>query len=386
MLVLVINSGSSSLKYQVRDVAAGTVLTEGLIEKIGVGNGGGGDGELVGPRDHAEALEQVDAAIHQELGDLELGAVGHRVVHGGERFAEPVLVDNEITRAIERLNPLAPLHNPANVLGIRAITKKWPKMPQVAVFDTAFHRTLPEYAWRYAVPDELYTNHGIRRYGFHGTSNQYVARRSAALLDLPVEEFDGVIAHLGNGASVTAIRGGRSVDTSMGFTPLEGLVMGTRSGDLDPSILVFLGRAGWTPEDLDTMLNRESGLKGLAGHNDMRSVVEASEAGDERAAMALSVASYRLAKYIGGYHVAVGGAKALVFTAGIGENSQHFRAQVADRLGALGIELDGGLNAERSKEPRVISTQSSAIPVLVVPTDEERAIAEATAAVVSASR
>ena len=386
MLVLVINSGSSSLKYQVRDVAAGTVLTEGLIEKIGVGNGGGGDGEMVGPRDHAEALEQVDAAIHQELGDLELGAVGHRVVHGGERFAEPVLVDNEITRAIERLNPLAPLHNPANVLGIRAITRKWPKMPQVAVFDTAFHRTLPEYAWRYAVPDELYTNHGIRRYGFHGTSNEYVARRSAALLDLPVEEFDAVIAHLGNGASVTAIRGGRSVDTSMGFTPLEGLVMGTRSGDLDPSILVFLGRAGWTPEDLDTMLNRESGLKGLAGHNDMRSVVEASEAGDERAAMALAVASYRLAKYIGGYHVAVGGAKALVFTAGIGENSKEFRVQVADRLGALGIELDGGLNAERSKEPRVISTPSSAIPVLVVPTDEERAIAEATAAVVSAGR
>ena len=386
MLVLVINSGSSSLKYQVRDVAAGTVLTEGLIEKIGMGNGGGGDGEPVGPRDHAEALEQVDAAIHQELGGLELGAVGHRVVHGGERFSEPVLVDNEITRAIERLNPLAPLHNPANVLGIRAITKKWPKMPQVAVFDTAFHRTLPEHAWRYAVPDELYTNHGIRRYGFHGTSHEYVARRSAALLDLPIEEFDAVIAHLGNGASVTAIRGGHSVDTSMGFTPLEGLVMGTRSGDLDPSILVFLGRAGWSPEDIDTMLNRESGLKGLAGNNDMRSVVEASEAGDERASMALAVASYRLVKYIGGYHVAVGGAKALVFTAGIGENSQQFRAQVTDRLGALGIELDGGLNAERSKEPRVISTKSSAIPVLVVPTDEERAIAEATAAVVSAAR
>lgn len=385
MLVLVINSGSSSLKYQVRDVAAGTVLTEGLIEKIGMGNGGGGDGEIEGPRDHAEALEQVDAAIHRELGGLELGGVGHRVVHGGERFAEPVLVDNEITRAIERLNPLAPLHNPANVLGIRAITKKWPKMPQVAVFDTAFHRTLPEHAWRYAVPDELYTNHGIRRYGFHGTSHEYVARRSAALLDLPAEEFDGVIAHLGNGASVTAIRGGKSVDTSMGFTPLEGLVMGTRSGDLDPSILVFLGRAGWTPEDIDTMLNRESGLKGLAGNNDMRSVVEASESGNEKATMALAVASYRLAKYIGGYHVAVGGAKALVFTAGIGENSSQFRAQVADRLGALGIELDGGLNSQRSKEPRVISTPSSAIPVLVVPTDEERAIAEATAAVVGSA-
>ncbi|MFF1252899.1 acetate kinase [Pseudarthrobacter sp. NPDC058329] len=383
MLVLVINSGSSSLKYQVRDVAAGSVLTEGLIEKIGMGNGGDGDGEIVGPRDHAEALEQVDAAIHQELGDLELAAVGHRVVHGGERFAEPVLVDNEITRAIERLNPLAPLHNPANVLGIRAITKKWPEMPQVAVFDTAFHRTLPEHAWRYAVPEQLYTEHGIRRYGFHGTSHEYVTRRAAALLDLPVDGFDGVIAHLGNGASVTAIRGGHSVDTSMGFTPLEGLVMGTRSGDLDPSILVFLGRAGWTPEDIDTMLNRESGLKGLAGNNDMRSVVEAAEAGDAKAATALGVTSYRLAKYIGGYHVAVGGAKALVFTAGIGENSHQFRALVAEKLGALGIELDAGLNAERSREPRVISTAQSKIPVLVVPTDEERAIAEATAAVVS---
>lgn len=385
MLVLVINSGSSSLKYQVRDVAAGSVLTEGLVEKIGMGNGGGGDGEIEGPRDHADALEQVDAAIHRELGGLELAAVGHRVVHGGERFAEPVLIDNEITRAIERLNPLAPLHNPANVLGIRAITKKWPDMPQVAVFDTAFHRSIPEHAWRYAVPDELYTDHGIRRYGFHGTSHEYVTRQAAGLLDIPAEEFDGVIAHLGNGASVTAIQGGRSVDTSMGFTPLEGLVMGTRSGDLDPSILVFLGRAGWTPEDLDSMLNRESGLKGLAGNNDMRSVVEAAESGDGRASMALAVASYRLAKYIGGYHVAVGGAKALVFTAGIGENSHQFRALVADRLGALGVELDGGLNLQRSKEPRVISRPQSALPVLVVPTDEERAIAEATAAVVRAA-
>jgi acetate kinase len=385
MLVLVINSGSSSLKYQVRDVTAGTVLTEGLIEKIGMGNGGDGDGEIEGPRDHAEALEQVDAAIHRELGDLELAAVGHRVVHGGERFAEPVLIDNEITRAIERLNPLAPLHNPANVLGIRAISRKWPDLPQVAVFDTAFHRTLPEHAWRYALPDELYTNHGIRRYGFHGTSHEYVTQRAAKLLDLAVEEFDGVIAHLGNGASVTAIRGGKSVDTSMGFTPLEGLVMGTRSGDLDPSILVFLGRQGWTPEDIDSMLNRESGLKGLGGNNDMRSVVEASEDGDARAATALAVTSYRLAKYIGGYHVAVGGAKALVFTAGIGENSHQFRALVAEKLGALGVELDAGLNSQRSKEPRVISAAGSAIPVLVVPTDEERAIAEATAAVVNSS-
>jgi acetate kinase len=385
MLVLVINSGSSSLKYQVRDVEAGSVLAEGLVERIGMGNGGDGDGEIVGHRDHAEALEQVDADIHAALGERVLDAVGHRVVHGGERFAEPVLVNNEITRAIERLNPLAPLHNPANVLGIRAISKKWPDLPQVAVFDTAFHRTLPEHAWRYAVPDALYTNHGIRRYGFHGTSHEYVAHRAAALLDVPIEEFDAVIAHLGNGASVTAIRGGESVDTSMGFTPLEGLVMGTRSGDLDPSILVFLARAGWSPEDLDSMLNRQSGLKGLAGNNDMRSVVEAAEAGDAKAAMALAVASYRLAKYIGGYHVAVGGAKALVFTAGIGENSHQFRALVAERLGALGVELDAGLNGQRSKEPRMISTPGSGLPVLVVPTDEERAIAEATAAVVGAS-
>jgi acetate kinase len=382
MLVLVINSGSSSLKYQVRDVAEGSVLTEGLIERIGVSNGGQGDGEVVGPADHAEALEQVDAAIHGVLGDRQLDAVGHRVVHGGERFGEPVLIDNEITRAIERLNPLAPLHNPANVLGIRAITRKWPDMPQVAVFDTAFHRSLPEHAWRYAVPDELYTNHGIRRYGFHGTSHEYVTNQAAALLDIPVDEFDGVIAHLGNGASVTAIRGGKSVDTSMGFTPLEGLVMGTRSGDLDPSILVFLARTGWNAEDVDSMLNRESGLKALAGNNDMRSVVEAAESGNARAAMALAVTSYRLAKYIGGYHVAVGGAKALVFTAGIGENSHQFRSLVGERLGALGIELDAGLNSGRSREPRVISTEASAIPVLVVPTDEERAIAEATAAVV----
>jgi acetate kinase len=385
MLVLVINSGSSSLKYQVRDVQAGSVLAEGLVERIGMGNGGDGDGEIVGPRNHAEALELVDADIHEALGERVLDAVGHRVVHGGERFAEPVLVNNEITRAIERLNPLAPLHNPANVLGIRAITKKWPDLPQVAVFDTAFHRTLPEHAWRYAVPDALYTNHGIRRYGFHGTSQEYVAHRAAGLLDVPLDEFDAVIAHLGNGASVTAIRGGLSIDTSMGFTPLEGLVMGTRSGDLDPSILVFLARAGWSPEDLDSMLNRQSGLKGLAGNNDMRSVVEAAEAGNAKAAMALAVASYRLAKYIGGYHVAVGGAKALVFTAGIGENSHQFRALVAERLGALGVELDAGLNSQRSKEPRVISTPASALPVLVVPTDEERAIAEATAAVVSSA-
>ncbi|KHL05654.1 acetate/propionate family kinase [Sinomonas humi] len=381
MLVLVINSGSSSLKYQLRDLDAGTVLTEGIVDRIGFPAEGG----EVGVADHEEALEVVDAALHEVLAGRQIDAVGHRVVHGGERFGDPVLIDNEITRAIERLNPLAPLHNPANVLGIRAIAEKWPDMPQVAVFDTAYHRTLPERAWRYAVPDWLYTRHGIRRYGFHGTSHQYVAGRAAGLLGLEPAAFDGVVLHLGNGASATAVQGGRSIDTSMGFTPLEGLVMGTRSGDIDPSILVFLGRLGMSSDEIDDLLNRESGLKALGGSNDMRTLVEAAERGDAKARRALDVASYRLAKYVGAYHVAVGGAKAIVFTAGIGENSSVFRALVAEQLGALGVVLDTEANAVRSPEPRVISAPGSAIPVLVVPTDEERAIAEATAAVVSSA-
>jgi len=393
MLILVINSGSSSLKYQVRDVDAGEVLLEGLVERIGQPDG---DAPAAVP-DHGAALEIVAARLHEVLGDRQVDAVGHRVVHGGERFAEPVLINNEVTRAIERLNPLAPLHNPAAVLGIRAITEKWPQLPQVAVFDTAYHRTLPEKAWRYAVPDWMYTRHGIRRYGFHGTSHQYVAGRAAALLGESLDEFNGVILHLGNGASATAVKGGESVDTSMGFTPLEGLVMGTRSGDIDPSILVYLGRQGLDADALDDLLNRESGLLGLGGSNDMRTLVEAAgsaeSAGDgesssgvdpARAQRALEVAAYRLAKYVGAYHVAVGGAQAVVFTAGIGENSSPFRALVCEQLGALGIELDPELNVVRSKEPRVISTESSRIPVLVIPTNEEQAIAEATAEVVQA--
>ncbi|WP_159617263.1 acetate/propionate family kinase [Arthrobacter zhaoguopingii] len=373
MIILVINSGSSSLKYQVRE--GDDVLAQGLIESIGE--------EWV--PDHAAAIEHFDTELAVILQGKTIDAVGHRVVHGGERFGEPVLITPEIIRAIERLNPLAPLHNPANVLGIRAVAEKWPGIPQVAVFDTAFHRTLPERAWRYAVPDELYTKHGIRRYGFHGTSHDYVTGKAAEFLGTPRENFDAVIAHLGNGASVTAVRGGRSIDTSMGFTPLEGLVMGTRSGDIDPSILLFLAREGYSPEDLDTLLNRESGLRGLAGTNDMRSVEKAADGGDRAAQLALEIAAYRLAKYIGGYHVAVGGAHALVFTAGIGENSSSFRSLVAGQLTALGIELDPELNEPRGSSARVVSTAGSAMPVLVVPTDEEAAIAEATAATVGAA-
>ena len=375
MIILVINSGSSSLKYQVRDSYSGDRLANGLIERIG-------DSAHGGPKDHAEALDRVTEDLEPTLRGKSIDAVGHRVVHGGERFSEPVLITNEIIRSIERLNPLAPLHNPANVQGIRAIAERWPDLPQVAVFDTAFHRTLPEHAWRYAVPDELYKKYGIRRYGFHGTSFEYVTRHAAALLAMPAEEFSGVIAHLGNGASVTAVQNGRSIDTSMGFTPLEGLVMGTRSGDIDPSILLFLSREGYTEEDLDQLLNRESGLLGLTGHNDMRSIEESA---DGAGTMALDIASYRLAKYIGGYHVAVGGAQALVFTAGIGENSWRFRERVVNRLGALGVFIDDAENQKPGGSPREISTEESAFPVLVVPTDEEAAIAEATAAVVGSA-
>lgn len=371
MKILVINSGSSSLKYQVRDAQTGEVDREGLVQKIGEPGG-----EVA---DHRQALD----LVAEQLGDIEITAVGHRVVHGGERFGEPVLIDSEVLRSIERLNSLAPLHNPANVMGIRAIERKWPQLPQVAVFDTAFHRTMPEYAWRYALPDELYQEHGIRRYGFHGTSHEYVSRRAAQVLGIPLEEFDAVVAHVGNGASVTAIQGGRSIDTSMGFTPLEGLVMGTRSGDVDPSIPVFLSRQGLSAEEIDELFNRRSGLNALAGSNDMREVEEAAEAGDQAAGLALAVASYRLAKYIGAYHVSVGGAKAVVFTAGIGENSWRFRSLVVQRLGALGIRLYEAANRVRSGHPRTISAADSVIPVLVVPTDEERAIAEATAELVS---
>lgn len=373
MLVLVINSGSSSLKYQVRDTATGELLVKGIIDRIG---------EEKVP-DHGAALEELARRLPEALGGRKVDAVGHRVVHGGERFSEPVLIDNEIVRSIERLSPLAPLHNPASARGIRAVHKKWPEIPQVAVFDTAFHRTLPEHAWRYAIPDGLYRRYGIRRYGFHGTSYAFVAPAAARFLGIDPAEFDAVIAHLGNGASVAAIKGGRSIDTSMGFTPLEGLVMGTRSGDIDPSILVFLLREGYDADSLDDLLNRESGLLALGGASDMRTVEEAAADGKTAAATALEVAAYRLAKYIGAYHVAVDGAQALVFTAGIGENAPEFRELTVDRLGALGITLD--LDANRRREPgvRLISSAGSAIPVLVVPTDEEEAIAEATAETVA---
>lgn len=377
MLVLVINSGSSSLKYQLRELADdGTdapvpVLAQGLVERIGVPGSG--------VPDHAAALEQVEAELAEATGGRTIDAAGHRVVHGGERFTAPARVTNEVIRAIERLAPLAPLHNPAAAQGLRAMAERWPDMPQVVVFDTSFHQTMPREAWQYALPDEVYTEHGIRRYGFHGTSHDLVTGLAAEHLGIPRGEFRAVVLHLGNGASATAIRDGVSVDTSMGYTPLAGLVMGTRSGDLDPSVVTHLMRNhGYDAEELDTLMNRRSGLLGLAGEADMRQVLENAASGDGRARNALDVASYRLAKYVGGYHVAVGGVQAIVFTAGIGENSAPFRARVLDRLEALGVAYDAEANRARVAGPHTISAPESAIPVLVVPTDEEQAIARLT--------
>lgn len=379
MLVLVVNCGSSSLKYQVRELDpgadGGTVLTSGLIENIGSSR----------IADHTQALELLAERLEDELDGRSIDAAGHRVVHGGELFSEPALVDGGTIGAIEELSPLAPLHNPAAVLGLRAVQQKWPQLPQVCVFDTAFHGTMPEHVWRYAVPEEFYERWGIRRYGFHGTSHDWVTGQAAQFLGVPRERFSCVVAHLGNGASVTAVKDGRSYDTSMGYTPLAGLVMGTRTGDLDPSVVTAVLRRDpeLTPERLDAVLNKESGLRAVAGDHDMRAVQEAAERGDERAELALEMAAYRLAKYVGGYHVAVDGAQALVFTAGIGENAAPFRARVCDRLGALGVRLDDDANAARSRETRRISAPDSAVEVLVVPTDEEQAIAAATAALVT---
>ena len=377
MLILVINSGSSSLKYQLRELnddgtdTADPIQASGLVERIGVPGSG--------IANHTDALDVVAKELDEVLDGRTIDATGHRVVHGGERFKAPALVDPEVIRAIDRLAPLAPLHNPPATEGLRAIRSKWPDMPQVVIFDTSFHQTMPPQAWRYAIPENWYTDHGIRRYGFHGTSHDLVTGMTADLLETDRAEFNGIILHLGNGASATAIKHGESVDTSMGYTPLAGLVMGTRSGDIDPSVLTHLITShGYSAEQVDRVLNHESGLLGLTGHADMRQVLESAEAGSRDARLALDIATYRLAKYIGGYHVAVDGAQAITFTAGIGENSAPFRARVLDRLGVLGVKYDHDLNLVRADEPRLISTEDSAIAVAVVPTDEEMAIAQQT--------
>lgn len=367
--VFVLNAGSSSLKYQLVDPGSGDVHASGTVERIG---------EPGGVADHEAAVRTALEAIGGAPAPV---AVGHRVVHGGDRFDAATIVTPEVEEAIDDLSALAPLHNPANLQGIRAAEAVL-DVPQVAVFDTAFHRTIPPAASTYAIPADLARGHHVRRYGFHGTSHQYVSRSAAAYLDIPLEDSRIIVLHLGNGASACAVRGGRSVDTSMGMTPLEGLVMGTRSGDIDPAAIFHLHReAGLAYEDIERMLNRSSGLKGLTGRGDMRDVQAAAAAGDAVAEEALAVYRHRLRHYIGAYVAELGGLDALVFTAGVGENNSLLRRRTLEPLRHLGLHVDPDRNEVVSKQPRRISTDGSPVAVLVVPTNEELEIARQTAAV-----
>ncbi|MGH8774131.1 MAG: acetate/propionate family kinase [Jiangellaceae bacterium] len=385
--VLVLNCGSSSIKYQLVDVADGHVAASGLAERIGEEAGGhlhhrGANGEVTRNEpipDHAAGLRAVLAAFDEtgpSLTDAALAAVGHRVVHGGDRFAQPTLIEDTVVEAIDELAALAPLHNPANLTGIKVARTALPGVPHVAVFDTAFHQTLPPHAYTYAVPAAWRSAHGVRRYGFHGTSVAYVSREAARLLGREPEACNLIVLHLGNGASATAVRGSHSVDTSMGLTPLEGLVMGSRSGDVDPAVVAHLRRtADLSAQDVDDQLNRESGLLALAGANDMREVHRRAGAGDGEARLALDVYCYRIRKYVGAYYAALGRVDAIVFTAGVGENDPVVRSRALARLEALGIEVDAARNAAPERGARMISPDGAAVAVLIVPTNEELEIA-----------
>jgi acetate kinase len=367
--VLVLNCGSSSVKYRLYD--GDRVVDGGLIERIGEGG--------AGPSDHAAALREVMDRI--DLGQLV--AVGHRVVHGGLRFTAPTLIDDDVVAAIRDLVPLAPLHNPANLAGITVARELLPDTPQVAVFDTAFHRTLPEAAATYAIDRAVTQEYGIHRYGFHGTSHAYVSRRTATLLGRAYEDVNVITLHLGNGASACAVAGGRSVATSMGLSPLEGLVMGTRSGDIDPAVVFHLRRnAGMSVDEIDTLLNHRSGLLGLCGANDMREVLRRRANRDSAAALAFDVYCRRITSYVGAYYALLGRVDAVTFTAGIGENAGAVRAAALANLERLGIAVDAGRNDAGTGE-RVISPDGAEVTVCVVPTDEEREIATQTLAAVS---
>jgi len=399
MNILVINSGSSSLKYQLFDMHSSVVLTAGVVERIGETNAAlrhqwrTSEGALdrfereVAAPDHRAAFLAIGAAM-RETGVLHdvtrVEAIGHRVVHGGERFQAPTRINTDVVAAIRALVPLAPLHNPPNLLGIELCLELFPTVPQVAVFDTAFHQTMPPHAYRYALPHGLYTDHAVRRYGFHGSSHAYVTRRAAQYLRQASATLNLISLHLGNGASAAAIAGGRSIDTSMGMTPLEGLVMGTRCGDIDPALVFYIGRvAGLDYAAVETLLNSESGLKGLCGANDMREVLRRMDAGDAPARLAFEIYCYRIRKYVGAYTAALGRVDAVIFTAGIGENAPAVRAQVCAGLEALDIWLDARKNASVSGEIAEIQSTDSAVKLLVIRTNEEREIAEQVRAVLT---
>jgi acetate kinase len=390
--ILVVNCGSSSVKYQFIDMNGEKVLCKGLAERIGIEGGRlvhrvNNDKHVIerNMKDHEEALKLVlDVLVDPEIGvikDLsEIDAVGHRVVHGAERFASSVLIDEEVMKALEENVHLAPLHNPPNILGIKAIQKLLPKVPNVGVFDTAFHQSMPKKAYLYALPYELYETHRIRRYGFHGTSHRYVSRRAAEVLGRDYYDFKVITCHLGNGASIAAVRHGKSIDTSMGFTPLEGLVMGTRCGDIDPAIVIYLQQnLGMSVEKVYDLLNKKSGMLGLTNNlsSDMRDIEDAAHSGNEIAQLALDIYVYRIAKYIGAYAAAMNGVDAIVFTAGVGENSPYVREKVCEYLGFLGVKIDRQLNDVKGLE-RIISTPDSKVAVLIVPTNEELVIARDT--------
>ena len=372
--ILVLNAGSSSLKYQVLVPETSQVLAKGLVERIG---------EDGGVADHGAAMGAVTDSLAQAGVDLErtgLRAVGHRVVHGGPDFSDPVLVDDGVVSDIRDLIPLAPLHNPGALAGIEAARAAF-DVPQVAVFDTAFFTSLPAAASTYAIPKQVATEHRVRRYGFHGTSHRYVSRAAAELLGRPLDSFDQVVLHLGNGCSASAIAGGVAVDTSMGLTPLQGLVMGTRSGDIDPAVFTFLHeQVGMEVAAIDTLLNKQSGLKGLAGVNDFREVLSRADAGDEDARLAFDVYVHRLRHYVGAYLAVLGGLDVLTFTAGVGENAPRLRAAVVETLGRLGLAVDPDRNEAPSRDARIISPDGSPVTVLVVPTNEELEIARQAAA------
>ena len=390
MKILVVNCGSSSIKYQFFEMPEGRVLAKGVLERIGEAesvlshqaNGRRTEIRQVVP-DHREGFDLVvKTLLDEKVGALrdisEIFAIGHRVVHGGEKFAESTLITEEVIEVIRDYGHLAPLHNPPNLTGIEAAKSLLPEVPQVAVFDTSFHETLPPYAYLYALPYEFYEKYRIRRYGFHGTSHRYVAGKAAAFLEQSIERLNMVTCHLGNGCSITAVRCGKSVDTSMGFTPLEGVVMGTRSGDLDPAILPFLAQEeNLNLREVVALLNKKSGLLGISGvSNDMREVQQAASGGNRRAQLALDIFAYRVKKYIGAYMAVLGRLDAVVFTGGIGENAPGVRAAICSDMAEIGIELDVARNEDpKAKGSRRVSTDRSKVKVLIVPTDEEAMIA-----------
>ena len=397
MNVLVINCGSSSLKFQLINAETENVLAKGLCERIGIDGrltyqpaGGEKEKSDLAMPTHTEAIQFViDALTNEKTGVVksldEIGAVGHRLVHGGEKFASSVVITDEVKKAVEECNDLAPLHNPANLIGVAACEKLMPGTPMVAVFDTAFHQTMPEKAYMYGLPYEYYEKYKVRRYGFHGTSHSFVSKRAAEVMGKSYDEVKTIVCHLGNGSSVSAVLNGKCVDTSMGLTPLEGLVMGTRSGDIDPAIMEFIAKK----ENLDiegvmAVLNKKSGVFGISGglSSDFRDLTDAMNAGDKKAKIAMDVFSYKVAKYIGSYAAAMNGVDDIVFTAGIGENDDYVREEVCKYLGYLGVDFDSEVNKGLRGKEAELTKEGSKVKVFVIPTNEELAIARETLALV----